>query len=91
VGVDHPGRLELHAGPRACGLGSVWTTFHLRQEREAAELLVIPFDEVMQAALIPVAYRVGIDFQPAARWTRWSTGLSGRRARRQSRPTCKAL
>jgi hypothetical protein len=28
----------------------------LRHEREAAELLGIPFETVMQAALIPVAY-----------------------------------
>ena len=36
----------------------------------------IPFDEVMQAALIPVAYTIGTDFRPAAAipWTRWSTG-----------------
>jgi nitroreductase len=64
---------------RAHGLGTVWTTFHLRHEREAAKLLGIPFDEVMQAALIPVAYTVGTDFRPAARtpldtivqWDRW--------------------
>ena len=49
---------------RARGLGSVWTTFHLRHEREAAELLGIPFDEVMQAALIPVAYSIGTYFDP---------------------------
>ena len=40
---------------RARGLGSVWTTHHLDYEREAAELLGIPFDEVTQVALIPVA------------------------------------
>ena len=64
---------------RVRGLGSVWTTFHLRHEREAAEILGIPFDAVMQAALIPVAYSVGTDFKPAARspldtmvhWDRW--------------------
>jgi hypothetical protein len=43
------------------------TTFHLRHEREAAKILGIPFDTVMQAALIPVAYTVGSDFRPAAR------------------------
>ena len=41
---------------------SVWTTFHLRHEREAAELLGIPFEAVM----ITVAYTVGTDFRPAA-------------------------
>jgi nitroreductase len=64
---------------RARGLGTVWTTFHLRHEREAAEILGIPFDQVMQVALIPVAYTVGTDFKPAPRrpldtmvhWDRW--------------------
>jgi nitroreductase len=64
---------------RARGLGGVWTTFHLRHEREAAELLGIPYDRVMQAALIPVAYTVGTDFKPGPRrpldtmvhWDRW--------------------
>ena len=35
---------------RARGLGSVWTTFHLRHDREAAELLGIPVEAVMQVA-----------------------------------------
>ncbi len=52
---------------RSRGLGTCWTTFHLGHEREAAELLGIPFDDVMQAALIPVAYTVGTDFRPARR------------------------
>ena len=34
---------------------------------EAGELLGIPFDEVMHAALILVAYTGGTDFRPAAR------------------------
>jgi nitroreductase len=52
---------------RARGLGTVWTTFHLLHEREAAELLGIPYDDVMQAALIPVAHTIGTDFRPGAR------------------------
>ena len=64
---------------RARGLGSVWTTHHLDYEREAADVLGIPFDEVTQVALIPVAYTIGTDFKPAARkpldtmvhWDRW--------------------
>ncbi len=36
---------------RARGLGTCWTTLHLPHEREAAELLGIPYDDVMQAAL----------------------------------------
>ena len=52
---------------RARGLGSVWTTHHLDYEREAAEILGIPFEEVTQIALIPVAYTIGTDFKPARR------------------------
>jgi nitroreductase len=64
---------------RSRGLGTAWTTFHLAKEEEAAELLGIPFDDVTQVALLPVAYTVGDDFKPAARppvesivyWDRW--------------------
>ena len=52
---------------RSRGLGTAWTTFHLQHEREAAELLGIPYDEVMQAALVPVAYTLGTDFRPGRR------------------------
>ena len=38
---------------RARGLGTCWTTLHLPHEREAAELLGIPYEEVMQAARSP--------------------------------------
>jgi nitroreductase len=70
---------------RSRGLGSAWTTLHLWREKEAAELLGIPHDEVTQVALLPVAYTVGTDFKPAARppvegityWDTWgaSRGL----------------
>ena len=74
-----PAAWSFMLAARARGLGTVWTTFHLRHEREAAELLGIPYEQVMQAALIPVAYTVGADFKPAARkpldtmvhWDRW--------------------
>lgn len=64
---------------RARGLGTVWTTVHLPFEREAAEILGIPYDEIIQAALIPLAYTQGTDFKPAPRapldsivhWERW--------------------
>jgi nitroreductase len=52
---------------RSRGLGSAWTTFHLAYEREAAELLEIPYEEVTQTALLPVAYTLGTDFKPATR------------------------
>jgi nitroreductase len=74
-----PAAWSFMLAARARGLGTVWTTFHLRREREAAEILGIPYDQVMQVALIPVAYTVGTDFRPAARkpldtmvhWDRW--------------------
>jgi nitroreductase len=64
---------------RARGLGSAFTTFHLHYEEQAAKLLGIPFREVMQAGLVPVAYAKGTDFHPAPReplssmlhWNRW--------------------
>lgn len=51
---------------RARGIGSAWTTLHLRYEREVAALLGIP-DRVTQAALLPVAWFTGDDFKPAQR------------------------
>lgn len=61
-----PAAWSLMLALRARGLGSAWTTLHLRYEREIGELLGIPAD-VTQAALIPVAYFTGDDFKPAAR------------------------
>ena len=52
---------------RSRGLGSALTAFHLFFEEEAAAILGIPYAEVMQAALLPVAYTVGTDFKPAPR------------------------
>ncbi|KJE24464.1 nitroreductase [Frankia torreyi] len=51
---------------RSRGLGSAWTTLHLRYADEVAKLLGIPPD-VSQGVLLPVAYTVGTDFRPAAR------------------------
>ncbi len=64
---------------RARGLGTSWTTLHLLHEQEAAEVLGIPYQEVTQVALIPVAYTLGTDFKPGSRksldkvvhWDRW--------------------
>jgi len=52
---------------RSRGLGSAWTTLHLPSEREAAEILDIPFDKYTQGGLFPIAYTIGTDFKPAAR------------------------
>ena len=51
---------------RSRGLGSTLTTIHLLFEAEVAKLLGIPND-IMQVALLPVAYTVGTEFKPAAR------------------------
>ena len=75
-----PAAWSFMLAARARGLGSVWTTFHLRHEREAAELLGIPYERVMQAALIPVAYSIGTEFRAGPRrpldtmvhWDRWA-------------------
>ncbi|MCV7150125.1 nitroreductase family protein [Mycolicibacterium pyrenivorans] len=51
---------------RSRGVGSSWTTMHLLNEPEVAELLGIP-KKFTQVALIPVAYYTGTDFRPASR------------------------
>jgi nitroreductase len=63
---------------RARGLGSAWTTTHLEYERDAAEILEIPYERVTQTALLPVAYTIGTDFKPGSREplesvVRWNT------------------
>ena len=52
---------------RSRGLGSAWTTIHLRREEEMAELLGIPYETHVQAGLFPIAYTIGTDFRPAPR------------------------
>jgi nitroreductase len=64
---------------RSRAMGSCWTTVHLEREREMAELLGIPYDEVTQAGLFPVAYTIGTEFragnrassEETVRWNRW--------------------
>jgi nitroreductase len=61
-----PGVWSLQLALRSRGIGSAWTTLHLYQENEAAELLGIP-DTVTQIALLPTAYFTGDTFQPSKR------------------------
>jgi nitroreductase len=73
-----PAAWSFMLAARARGLGTCWTTLHLAFEKEAAEILGIPYDKVTQVALIPVAYTIGTDFKPAARLpadqvTHWNT------------------
>jgi nitroreductase len=65
---------------RSRGLGTAWTTIHLEYEREAAEVMGIPFERVTQVALFPVAYTLGTTFKPGyrepvesvVRWNSWT-------------------
>ncbi len=74
-----PAAWSFMLAARSRGLGSSLTSLHLFFEQEAAAVLGIPYQEVMQAALIPVAYTLGTEFKPAARkplasvlhWDRW--------------------
>lgn len=67
---------------RARGLGTCWTSLHLFFEREVAEVLDIPYDEVQQVALIALGHSRGTDFRPAPRepleakvhWDAWGVG-----------------
>lgn len=63
---------------RERGLGSAWTTIHLMEEREVADICGIPFDQYTQCGLFPIAYTLGTDFKPAKRipaaeFTCWDT------------------
>ena len=66
-GTIMPAAWSLMLAARARGIGSVFTCIHLMREEEAAELLDIPYQRVMQAGLIPLAYTIGDRFRPAHR------------------------
>jgi nitroreductase len=78
MGSIYPAIWSFQLALRSRGLGSALTTLHLNNEREVAEVLGVP-DNIMQVALLPVAYTVGTDFKPADRppperivhWDRW--------------------
>jgi nitroreductase len=61
-----PAAWSFQLAARARGLGSAWTTLHLRYEREISELLGIP-PHVRQGVLLPTAYYTGETFRPAPR------------------------
>jgi nitroreductase len=79
LGQSCPAVWSFMLAARARGLGTCWTTMHMPREREAAELLGIPYDSVQQVCLTPLAYTLGTDFRPAHRedpetyihWDRW--------------------
>jgi nitroreductase len=73
-----PGVWSFMLAARARGLGTAWTTIHLFHEREAAEVLGIPYEEYAQVALIPVAHAIGAGFKPGPRapldqFVRWES------------------
>jgi nitroreductase len=61
-----PAAWSFQLAARARGLGSAWTTLHLRYEKEVGELLGIP-PHVRQGVLLPTAYYTGETFRPAPR------------------------
>ncbi len=65
-GSIYPAMWSFQLALRSRGLGSTLTTVHLFFEADVAALLGIP-DDVMQVALLPVAYTKGTDFKPVAR------------------------
>ncbi|MEM1230591.1 MAG: nitroreductase family protein [Pseudomonadota bacterium] len=67
LGSVIPAAWSFMLAARARGLGTCWTTLHLNHERAIAEILGIPYEEVTQIALIPIAYTKGTDFKPGAR------------------------
>jgi nitroreductase len=74
-----PATWSFMLAARERGLGTCWTTLHLMYEKQAAEILGIPYDDVTQVALIPIAHTRGTDFRPGPRkdldgfvhWNRW--------------------
>jgi len=65
---------------RTRGLGSAWTTLHLigEGEKQAADILGIPFDTYAQGGLFPIAYTQGTEFKkakrlPAEQFAHWDT------------------
>ena len=62
-----PATWSFMLAARARGLGTAWTTIHLMMEQQVAEIVGIPFAEVQQVCLSPLAYTVGTDFKPASR------------------------
>ncbi len=61
-----PAAWSFMLAARERGIGTCWTTLHLRSEGAVAALLGIP-DDYMQVAMIPMAYTIGTDFKPAPR------------------------
>jgi hypothetical protein len=62
----------------ARGLATCLTSIGLAYEEDSAKILGMAFPDVMQGALIPLAYSIGTEFKPAHRLpvdqiTHWDT------------------
>ncbi|QBD75341.1 nitroreductase [Ktedonosporobacter rubrisoli] len=74
-----PATWSFMLAARERGLGTCLTTLHLYHEREAAQVLGLPYERIMQVALIPLAYSRGTTFRQAPRhpvegvihWENW--------------------
>jgi nitroreductase len=62
-----PAAWSFMLAARLRGLGSAYTTLHLRYEEEISAALGIPYERYTQAALLPLAYYTGETFRPAER------------------------
>ncbi len=62
-----PATWNFMLAARARGLGTCWTSLHLFFEQQAAEIIGIPYQNVMQACLLPLAYTKGTNFKPGKR------------------------
>jgi nitroreductase len=64
---------------RERGIGTCLLMGYLFHEQEAAAILGVDYQQVVQTAVIPVAYTLGTDFRPVARkpvaeilhWDQW--------------------
>ena len=65
-GSIYPAMWNFQLALRSRGLGSTLTTISLFFENDVADLLGLP-EDVMQTALLPVAYTMGTEFKIAAR------------------------
>jgi len=65
-GSIYPAVWSFQLALRSRGLGSVLTTMHLAFEEDSREVLGLP-ENVVQTALLPVAYTIGTDFNPTER------------------------
>ena len=74
-----PAMWSFMLAARARGLGCAWTSVHLQREPDVAQILGIPYPEVTQCGLFPVAYTKGTNFRRAQRipgeelthWDHW--------------------